>query len=112
MEILHNPRCSKSRQALALLEASGVDVRVRLYLNDPLSRKEIEALIKKLECAPRDIMRRGEEIYKQLNLASADDKSLMSALVKHPILIERPIIITPTKALIARPPERVNEFFE
>ncbi len=109
MEILHNPRCSKSRQAVALLEDAGADVQIRLYLNDPLSRGEIEALLEKLGCAPRDMMRSGEAVYKDLNLSAADDAALIAAMVENPILIERPILITAQKAVIGRPPERVLE---
>ncbi len=109
IEIYHNPRCSKSRQALALLEEAGVAYSVRLYLTDPPSVDEINTILKKLDCPPREMMRVGEAVYKDLNLASADDATLIEAMSLNPILIERPIIIKDQQAVIGRPPERVKD---
>jgi arsenate reductase len=109
LTIWHNPRCSKSRQALALLEEAGVDVNIRLYLTDPLSADEISGVLSQLGCAPREMMRTGEPVYKELGLAQADDAALLAAMVNHPILVERPIILSGTRAVIGRPPERVHE---
>lgn len=109
IKIFHNPRCSKSRQALALLSESGVEHEVILYLETPPNRAEITKLAEMLGCSPRDMMRRGELIYKELGLAQADDSQLFDAMASHPILIERPIIISGKRAVIARPPERVEE---
>lgn len=106
--IYHNPRCSKSRQALALLEEAGVVPQVRLYLNAPLSRAELLELVEQLQLPVRDVMRRGESVYKELNLVEANEEALLSAIVEHPILLERPIVVTPKGAMIARPPERVQ----
>ena len=109
IEIYHNPRCSKSRQALALLEEAGIAYSVRLYLTDPPSVNEINTILKKLDCPPREMMRVGEAVYKDLNLASAEDATLIEAMSLNPILIERPIIIKAQQAVIGRPPERVKD---
>lgn len=109
LTIWHNPRCSKSRQALALLEEAGVDFGIRLYLTDPLSADDIAIVLSQLGCTPREMMRTGEPVYKELGLAQAEDGALLAAMVNHPILIERPIIFSGTRAIIARPPERVHE---
>lgn len=107
LTLWHNPRCSKSRAALALLEDAGHTPSVRLYLQTPPSESEIIALLADLNLSPRALLRRGETLYKDLGLAEADDAALIVAMATYPILIERPILITPTQAVIARPPERV-----
>lgn len=109
LKIYHNPRCSKSRQTLALIEEAGAKVDVILYLETPPSRNEIVSLAKYLRCAPRDMMRRGEPQYKDLNLSTADDGALFDAMAAHPILIERPIVVRGNKAIIGRPPEKVQD---
>jgi arsenate reductase len=111
MQIYHNPRCSKSRQTLALIEQAGKAAEIILYLETPPERDEIVALAKALGCGPRDMMRRGEAPYKDLDLANADDAALFDAMAAHPILIERPIVVRGQKAIIGRPPERVQELF-
>ncbi|MBY4892807.1 arsenate reductase (glutaredoxin) [Jannaschia sp. EhC01] len=105
LTLWHNPRCSKSRAALALLEDAGHAPGVRLYLQNPPTEAEIEDLLAKMDVAPRALMRRGEKLYKDLGLADADDAALIVAMATHPILIERPILITPKAAAIGRPPE-------
>jgi arsenate reductase len=107
LTLWHNPRCSKSRAALALLEDAGHAPEVRLYLQTPPSEAEITALLGKLSLPPRDLMRRGERLYKDLNLKDADDAALIVAMATHPILIERPILITPKAAIIGRPTEAI-----
>lgn len=107
LTLWHNPRCSKSRAALALLEDGGHAPDVRLYLNIPPTVDEITVLLSQLNIAPRALMRTGEKIYKTLGLADVDDTALIVAMATHPILIERPILIRDTCAIIARAPELV-----
>lgn len=111
IEIWHNPKCSKSREALGLLEKKGEGVEVIKYLESAPSRSDIEALLKKLGVGARQLMRTKEELYKELALASEEDEAkLIDALVEHPKLIERPILIDGERAIIGRPVERVIEF--
>ena len=106
----HNPRCSKSRAALAILEnAPGVEIEVVDYLKTPPSRAEIEAVLKKAGVRPSEAARKGEGIVKEIGLDVKDDKAVLDAMAAHPILIERAIVITDKGAVIARPPERVSE---
>ncbi len=103
----HNPRCSKSRAALALLEARGIKPELRLYLEQAPSAAEIRALLKALQMPARDLIRRGEALYKTLALADADEETLIAAIANHPILLERPILSNGKQAQIGRPPENV-----
>lgn len=109
--IYHNPRCSKSRATLALLEERGLDPLIVDYLKAPPSAPELQALLDKLKMKPRDLMRKGEAPYKELGLADEDiaDEKLIRAMVENPILIERPIVVMGNKARIGRPPESVLE---
>ncbi|MBF9043663.1 arsenate reductase (glutaredoxin) [Rhodobacterales bacterium HKCCE4037] len=107
LTLWHNPRCSKSRQALALLEDGGHAPSVRLYLTNPPSEDEIRAVLDKLGIEPRALMRTGEKIYRDLELKDADDPALVCAMATHPILIERPVLLTGDRAVIGRPPEQV-----
>jgi arsenate reductase (glutaredoxin) len=108
--IWHNPRCSKSRAALAILEAApGVEVEVVEYLKAPPSRAEIEAVLAKAGVRPSEAVRRGEAVVKEIGLDVSDDKAVLDAMAAHPILIERAIVITEKGAVIARPPERASE---
>ncbi len=107
--ILHNPRCSKSRQTLALLTEQGVEPTVVEYLKDGPDEKTLRSIAKKLRVAPRGMMRKGESVYKDLNLAYATDDQLFAAMASHPILIERPIVVNGSAARIGRPPESVLE---
>ncbi|MEZ4380825.1 MAG: arsenate reductase (glutaredoxin) [Nannocystaceae bacterium] len=108
--IWHNPRCSKSRQALALLESEGVTPTVRRYLDDPPSAAAIAAVVDALGCAPRALMRTKEARYRELGLAAVDDPAaLIEAMAAEPILIERPVILASGRAVIGRPPERALE---
>ncbi|MBS7455807.1 arsenate reductase (glutaredoxin) [Coralloluteibacterium stylophorae] len=110
--LLHNPRCSKSRGALALLQERGVAVRELRYLDTPLSATEIDALLARLGSAdPRALMRTGEALYAELGL---DDPqigrgALVDAMARHPRLIERPVFVHGDRAVVGRPPERVLE---
>ena len=104
--IWHNPRCSKSRTALALLEERGVEPMQVKYLETPPTDSEIRHVLGLLGVSAIDLMRRGEATFKQLNLSSdTSDDELISAMVSHPILIERPVIISAAQAVIGRPPE-------
>jgi len=109
VQIIHNPRCSKSRQALSLLEKHNIEPEIILYLEDAPSVSDLREILLKLDMKPRDIMRTGEKIYKELELADEglDDDALLTVLSGHPILIERPIVITEDKAVIGRPAENI-----
>lgn len=108
--IYHNPRCSKSRQALALLRASSQGVKVVEYLKDPLSAAELKTLIKRLAMKPHDIVRTKEPEYTEAGLSSSSsDGEVIAALVRYPKLLERPIVVCNGKAVIGRPPEKVLE---
>lgn len=112
MIIWHNPRCSKSRQTLALLQERGVDPVIVKYLESAPSADEITQVLGKLGLEPRQIMRTGEKVYKETGLAGISDaKTLIAAMVENPILIERPIVIDGNKAVIGRPPEAVSSLF-
>ncbi|MDH5357233.1 MAG: arsenate reductase (glutaredoxin) [Gammaproteobacteria bacterium] len=107
--IYHNPRCSKSRQTLALLAQQGIKSEVIEYLKTPPTPDTLRTIINQLGISPRQLLRKGEAIYKELNLAdeSLSDEQLIQAMFTHPKLIERPIVISNNKAKIGRPPEAV-----
>lgn len=106
--IYHNPRCSKSRQTLALLEERGIEPEIIKYLDTPPSVEQLKALMSQLELTDvRAMMRTKEDIYKELELKSADDETLFKAMVQNPKLIERPIVVANGKAKHGRPPEQV-----
>ena len=107
--IYHNPRCSKSRTTLGLIENSGTTPTIVDYLKIPPSKAELIEILDKLGLGPRDIMRKGEEAYKenQLGNTSLSDDALLDAMVKHPKLIERPIVVKGKQAILGRPPENV-----
>jgi arsenate reductase len=108
--LLHNPRCSKSRQALALLEGAGVALTVRRYLDEPLSRAELTALQAKLGGPVIGWTRSKEAAFQDAGLSrEASDEALLDAMVAHPILMERPVAIAGEQAVVGRPPERVHE---
>ena len=109
--IFHNPRCSKSRATLALLQENGVEPDIRLYLQDPPDAAELQGILGKLGKSPRELMRKGEAEYREQGLAdeSLDDNALLAAMVATPKLIERPIVLANDKAAIGRPPESVLE---
>lgn len=107
--IYHNPRCSKSRQTLALLEEKGIEPEIVLYLENPPSKATIKDLVKKLGLkSAREMMRVKEAPYLELDLKNVDAESaLVDAMAENPILIERPIVVNGGKAAIGRPPENV-----
>ena len=108
-QIFHNPRCSKSRQTLQLLKDNNQDIDIIEYLKTPPSASELKKIIKMLKISPRDLLRKGEKEYKEANLADKNlsDQQIIDAMVKHPKLIERPIVIKDGKAMLGRPPEQV-----
>lgn len=107
--IYHNPRCSKSRQTLALLEESGVAHEVIDYQKAPPTVAELKKILKKLGLKPKDILRTGDARYAELGLKERDvsDDELLELMVRNPILIERPIVVAGGKAALGRPPEAV-----
>ncbi|MDP4536702.1 arsenate reductase (glutaredoxin) [Alkalimonas collagenimarina] len=111
LTIYHNPRCSKSRQALEILQQHSLDITVVEYLKQPLSPAELEALLAKLGMTPRQLLRTGEQDYKDLQLSQTtkSDQQLIAAMSQYPKLMERPIVVRGDKAVVGRPPERVLE---
>ncbi|GAB2896613.1 arsenate reductase (glutaredoxin) [Microbulbifer echini] len=109
--IYHNPRCSKSRQTLQLLQDNGVEPEVILYLQTPPTADDLKHILQKLGMPARDLLRTGEEPYKQLNLKDKNlsDAQLIEAMVENPILIQRPIVVKDDRATIGRPPENALE---
>jgi arsenate reductase len=108
--IYHNPKCSKSRETLALLESKGVSAEVIRYLDEPLSLSVLKQLYQQLELSEvRSMMRTKEALYKELNLndPTVSDEALFNAMIEHPKLIERPIVVCNGKARHGRPPEQV-----
>lgn len=111
VQIWHNPRCSKSRVAVSLLEENGVAAEVVKYLDEDLNEATIKELLLKLDINAIDLMRTKEDKFKELKLANVDDEDvLISAMARFPKLIERPIIIRGDKAVIGRPAEKIMEF--
>ena len=109
VKIYHNPRCSKSRQTLQLIQEQGIEPEIIEYLKTPPSTQELDDILKKLDMEPRELMRRQEAEYKANGLddTSLDRQALIKGMVNNPILIERPIVIANGKAAIGRPPEAV-----
>ena len=107
--IYHNPRCSKSRQTLKLLQDKGVEPRIVEYLQTPPDAETLRRLIALLGISPRDLLRRKEAPYNELNLADPEksDEEIIAAMTQHPILIERPIVVKDERAALGRPPEQV-----
>jgi len=111
VEMLHNPRCSKSRQTLAILEENGIEPIIVDYLSSPPGVEDLREILNLLDMQPRDLMRKGEAEYKENNLSDATltTDQLLQAMVDFPKLIERPIVLANGKARIGRPPESVLE---
>ncbi|MGR3894795.1 arsenate reductase (glutaredoxin) [Pseudomonas sp. 1176_21] len=111
LTLYHNPRCSKSRGALELLEARGLTPEVVRYLETPPDAATLKALLAKLGIGARQLLRSGEDEYKTLGLAdpALSDDQLIDAMARHPKLIERPILVAGDNAVIGRPPEKVLE---
>ena len=109
--IYHNPRCSKSRQTLEQIKNQNIEPEIVLYLETPLDAQTIAGLLKKLGISARQLLRKGEQAFKEQNLSdtSLTEKQLIDAMVKFPKLIERPIVVVGDRAIIGRPPEQVLE---
>lgn len=106
--IYHNPKCSNSRGALALIQEAGFEPTIIEYLKTPPSRAELAGLVKQMGIAARDLVRAKEAVYGELGLAEADDEKLLDAMAEHPMLINRPIVVTEKGAALCRPPETVK----
>lgn len=111
LKIYHNPRCSKSRATLQLLQDQGLEPEIVLYLENPPSANELSSILKKLGRTPRELIRSGEAEYRSLGLSepTLSDEQLVLAMVKSPKLIERPIVLANGRAAVGRPPESVLE---
>jgi arsenate reductase len=109
ISIFHNPRCSKSRATLTLLQEQGVEPEIRLYLESPPDANELSSILQKLGKSPRELMRKGESEYRDLGLnnETLSDDELIQAMVSVPKLIERPIVLANGRAAVGRPPESV-----
>jgi len=105
--IWHNPRCSKSRAALALIRERGIEPAIRLYLQDPPTEAELAEALKALEIGPAALLRRSEPEFRALALASATEPQILAAMAAHPKLIERPVVFTGKGAAIGRPTEAI-----
>ena len=107
--IYHNPKCSKSRQTLALLRSRKIEPVIIAYLKDPPDKATLKKILRLLKLKPRELMRTKEDIYKKAGLdrGSLTDDALITAMIKHPVLIERPIVLANDKAVIGRPPENI-----
>jgi arsenate reductase len=111
--LLHNPRCSKSRAAKALLDQRGVAYRERLYLDEPLTAAELAELRKRLDRPAREWLRAGESAFREAGLAPGSaDGEILAAMARFPVLIERPILIARERAVIGRPPERIADLLD
>jgi arsenate reductase len=110
IKIYHNPRCSKSRQGLEILEKSGKEFEIIKYLDNKLSEKELEEIIQLLNLSPIDLVRKNEKIWKEhFKGKELSDKEIIKAMIENPKLIERPIVINKNKAVIGRPAATILE---
>ncbi len=111
--IYHNPRCSKSRNTLAILHEQGIEPKVVRYLDNPLTAAELKALIAKLGMPVRQLVRSGEPAYRECGLGTeSTDAELLAAMASHPKLIERPIVVRGDRAVLGRPPENVLDLLD
>ncbi len=111
--LYHNPRCSKSRNTLELLKDNSVNPEVILYLDTPPDTRELKALLKKLRLTAAQLVRCGEDAYKASGLnKDSDDEEILAAMAKYPKLIERPIVVKGSRAVLGRPPENVLELIK
>ena len=110
MKIYHNPRCSKSRQSLALLQEAGVEPEVIEYLTDPPTAEELAQILDALQMEPTDLMRTGEAVYQELGLREKQlsRQEAIETLIQHPVLIQRPIVVNGDQAVIGRPRENLK----
>ena len=108
MKIYHNPRCSKSREALQLIKDAGIDVEIVEYLKEIPTAEELKTILMKLNLSPKDIIRKGEPVYKEkFKNSNFNEDEWIKIMIEYPKLIERPIVIKGNKAILGRPPENV-----
>ncbi|WP_442845595.1 arsenate reductase (glutaredoxin) [Leeuwenhoekiella sp. H156] len=113
LKIYHNPRCRKSREGLAIVEASGEEFEIVKYLDNPPSYLELAAILGKLNLKPIELVRKNEAVWKeQFKNRELSDKEIIQAMVDHPKLIERPVVVKNNEAVVGRPPENINELFK
>jgi len=112
IKIYHNPRCSKSRQTLEIINNRGINVHIIEYLKDPPTKEELYTILEKLNKTPHEIIRTKEDVYKEkIAGRNLEDEELITIMTENPILIERPIVVTSLAAVIGRPPENVLSLF-
>ena len=106
----HNPRCSKSREGLNIIEKNNTNAKIKLYLSEEITFEELKDIVRKLNIDPIDLVRKKEDVIKKekLDLKSMSNKEIIETLISFPILIERPILISKTEAVIGRPPELIK----
>jgi arsenate reductase len=109
VEIWHNSRCSKSRAALKYLQEKEVEFKIKEYLKEPPTKEELSELLKKLNLKPSELIRKKEKLFKELSLKDKSEDELLEAMIQHPKLIERPIVINNQKAVVARPETKIEE---
>lgn len=107
--VWHNPRCTKSRNAIKYLDEKGVAYTVRRYLDDVPSEEELREILKKLKISPREWIRSKEKLYRELHLKEVEEEKLIEVMAEHPRLIERPVVIYGDKAVVARPETKIDE---
>lgn len=107
--IFHNPRCTKSRQTLDLLRSKGVEPEIVEYLKTPPTEAELRDVLAKLKLKARDVVRKKESVFSELGLNLEDDDAVIQAILAHPVLLERPIVVRGNRAAVGRPPENVLE---
>lgn len=113
IQIWHNPKCSKSRAAMELLENKNIDANVVKYLEQTPTKEQLKDVLSKLKISAKELLRTGEDVYKELNLKDInDEETLIEIMIKNPILIERPIIIKGDNAVIARPIENLEDLLK
>lgn len=112
MKIYHNPRCRKSRETLAIIKEQGIEPDIILYLEDNPTKEELKKVLKKLDISAEKLIRKSESVYKEhFKGKNLSESKWIDAMISYPKLIERPIVIKGSKAIIGRPPERVLELF-
>lgn len=109
--IYHNPRCQKSRQTLELLQKNNIEPSVVEYLKTPFSKKDLQTILDKLGLKPSQLIRSKEDLVKKIKLNLTDEAAVLNAMVNHPELVERPIVVKGNRAILGRPPENVLKLF-
>ncbi|MCC7460164.1 MAG: arsenate reductase (glutaredoxin) [Proteobacteria bacterium] len=105
--IYHNPRCQKSRQTLELLQKNNIEPEIVEYLKTPFTKKDLQTILDKLGIQPSELIRSKEDLVKKMKLDLKNEKAVLEAMVKHPELVERPIVVRGADAILGRPPENV-----